>query len=122
MARSARMRRGVKAAEAQADASSRAREEPLPNPPPSDMKLIAKLLHLLNSRARRPPYVPSARRYKPVDVERLRHELRLDARARQNGRRNFPPTESVSLDSVEQQIVEKLEAERKTQLDDFLQH
>ncbi len=85
------------------------------------MKLLKYLARFLKAGPNRPYYVPSARRYKPVDVERLRHELRLDVRARQNGKHNLPRTESTSLDPVERQIIEKFEVERKTQLDDFLQ-
>src|SRR5438067_382873 len=85
------------------------------------MKVLRKLVAFLRRRGRRPYYVPSARRYKPVDVERLRHDLRVDVRARHNGKRNLPPPESASFDPVEQDIIEKFEVERKTQLDDFLQ-
>src|SRR5438874_1973778 len=76
----------------------------------------------------RPHHSRGLRRWPPrvcegrdVSQNSAKNALRADVRARQHGKRNLPPTETVTLDPVEREIVAKFEAERKVQLDDFLQ-
>lgn len=47
----------------------------------------------------------------PIDTNRVAANLDIDKLATENGRRDFPPTESDRLDSVEQSILQKIESE-----------
>ena len=48
---------------------------------------------------------------RPIDTDRIARELRIDERAAENGRRELPTAEAQVMDSVERDIVQKIEGE-----------
>ena len=57
---------------------------------------------------------------RPIDTNRIAREVDLEKKCNENGARNLPPPTATTLDSVEQDIVQRLEAEWAWQGDELL--
>ncbi len=57
---------------------------------------------------------------RPIDTDRLATELRLDVKAAERGRRNLPETSEDVFDSVEQEIIQRIESEWTWQGDELI--
>jgi len=68
----------------------------------------------------RQPYVASARPFQEIDSDRLRQDLRLEARGRADGERNEPAADATRPSAAEQHLIAFFEAEKTALLDDLL--
>lgn len=57
---------------------------------------------------------------RPIDTNRIAREVELEKRCSENGSRNLPPTTAKGLDAVEQDIVQRLQAEWAWQGEELL--
>lgn len=57
-----------------------------------------------------------------LDINRLKKDLRLEVRAKVNGIKQLPSSESDDFDDVESEIINKIEAERSRCLNEFSDH
>ena len=60
------------------------------------------------------PYRPATTVFVDLNVDRVADELRLSARGKERGSHNRPTVESQTLDDVEHQIIERIEAHKQT--------
>ncbi len=54
-------------------------------------------------------YRPSARQFLSLNTEKLKNELRLVERGERNGARNEPRSDAAALDSVEREVIQRIE-------------
>jgi hypothetical protein len=54
-------------------------------------------------------YRPSARQFLSLNTEKLKNELRLVDRGERNGARNEPASDATALDSVEREVIQRIE-------------
>src|SRR5258708_7944088 len=73
---------------------------------------IARIWALLN----KPPhtYRPATTIFLDLNVDRLADELQLVSRGKERGSQNRPTTDAQTLDDIEHQIVERIEAHKQT--------
>lgn len=57
-----------------------------------------------------------------LDINKLKKELRIDERAKENGSKQLPGSESDDFDEVESEIINTIEAERTRCLNEFNDH
>src|SRR5690606_28501705 len=57
---------------------------------------------------------------RPIDTDRIARTLKLDTLGEDRGKKDMPPTDSTELDSVEQEVVQKLQSEWAWQGEEFL--
>lgn len=80
------------------------------------------VMDFLNLGAARNNAVASILTFPPLDTDGIARRMRLREKAQENGDRDMPPATSQSLDAVEQDIVNEVEYEAKTQFDRYLQN
>lgn len=81
---------------------------------------IARIWALLNQPPH--PYRPATTVFLDLNVDRLADDLKLVERGRERGSQNRPSTESQTLDDVEHQIVERIEAHKQDAHTLYLDH
>jgi hypothetical protein len=81
---------------------------------------IARILQLLNQPQH--PYRPATTIFLDLDVSRIADELQLVKRGRERGSKNLPPKDALTLDDVEHQIIERIEAHKQQSHTIFLDH
>ena len=81
-------------------------------PPGTRQSPIARIWALLNQPQH--PYRPATTVFVDLNVDRVADELRLSARGKERGSQNRPTVESQTLDDVEHQIIERIEAHKQT--------
>ena len=81
---------------------------------------IARIWGLLNQ----PPhsYRPATTIFLDLNVNRVADELQLAAKGQDNGSQNRPTPEAQTLDDVEHQIIERIEAHKQDALTLYLDH
>jgi hypothetical protein len=48
---------------------------------------------------------------RPIDTAAIARQLNLEARAAERGQSNIPPSDAVTLDAIEQQLIQRIESE-----------
>lgn len=66
--------------------------------------------------------VSSILEFHAIDTDGMIKKMRLKERARENGEKDIPSSDSEGFDSVEQSIVNEIEAEAKIQFNTYLEH
>ena len=66
--------------------------------------------------------VASILQFPAIDTDGMIKKMRLNERAKEQGRANLPASESQGFDAIEQPIVNEIENEGKTQFDLYLSH
>jgi hypothetical protein len=81
---------------------------------------IARIWALLNQ----PPhhYRPATTIFLDLNVDRVADELQLAARGKERGSQNRPTTDAQTLDDVEHQIIERIEAHKQDSHTIYLDH
>jgi hypothetical protein len=64
--------------------------------------------------------VASILQFPAIDTDGMIKKMRLNERAKEQGRANLPATDSQGFDGIEQAIVNEIENEGKTQFDEYL--
>src|SRR4051794_2407561 len=90
------------------------------NPTGSRQSPIARIWALLNQ----PPhsYRPATTIFLDLNVDRVADELQLVERGKERGSQNRPATDSLTLDDVEHQIIERIEAHKQDSHTIYLDH
>lgn len=84
------------------------------------MKTLDKIRDLLASSEQ--IHLSGIGQFLRLDINKLKKELRLDERAKENGSKQLPSSESDDFDDVESEIINKIEAERGLCLNEFNDH
>jgi len=66
--------------------------------------------------------VASILEFHAIDTDGMIKKMRLKERAKENGEKDLPRSDSECFDAVEQNIVNEIEAEAKTQFSTYLEH
>lgn len=66
--------------------------------------------------------LPSSMAFPAIDIGGMTKRLRLREKGKANGSNDIPPPDSQGLDAVEQEIVNEIENEAKTQFDAYLDY
>jgi hypothetical protein len=81
---------------------------------------IARIRAFLNQPLHQ--YRPATTVFLDLNVDRVADELRLVARGKERGSQNRPTADAQTLDDIEHQIVERIEAHKQTANSIFLDH
>src|ERR1700724_3215156 len=81
---------------------------------------IARIRAFLNQPLHQ--YRPATTVFLDLNVDRVADELRLGARGKERGSQNRPTADAQTLDDIEHQIVERIEAHKQTANSIFLDH
>ncbi|MBI5319807.1 hypothetical protein [Bradyrhizobium sp.] len=81
---------------------------------------IARILGLLKQPVH--PYRPATTVFLDLNVDRVADELQLVARGRERGSQNRPTSDSQTLDDVEHQTIERIEAHKQDSHTVYLDH
>lgn len=90
------------------------------SPPGTRQSPIARIWALLNQPPH--PYRPATTIFLDLNVDRVADELRLVERGTERGSQNRPTSDSQTLDDVEHQIVERIEAHKQDAHTIYLDH
>ncbi|QLZ68962.1 hypothetical protein FOLKNPGA_01742 [Legionella sp. PC1000] len=74
------------------------------------MQAIAKIKAILEQRPNQ--YIPSIRKFHPLDLDVLSNQLKLSEKAKARGQKNQPNSDATELDSIETEIINTIEAEK----------
>ena len=58
---------------------------------------------------------PSGQLFPELDLEKIKHSLKLEQEGRERGEKNTPPSASEALDDIEHQIIAAIETEQRHQ-------
>jgi hypothetical protein len=81
---------------------------------------LARLWTLLNQPIH--PYRPATTVFLDLNVDRLADDLKLAERGRERGTQNRPPTDAQTMDDVEHQLIERVEAHKQDAHTLYLDH
>ncbi|MBD9361768.1 hypothetical protein [Methylomonas fluvii] len=84
------------------------------------MKTLDKIKDLLVSSEQ--IHLSGIGQFQRLDINKLKKELRLDERAKENGSKQLPSSGSEDFDDVESEIINTIEAERGICLNEFSDH
>jgi hypothetical protein len=81
---------------------------------------IARIRAFLNQPLHQ--YRPATTVFLDLNVDRIADELRLVARGKERGSQNRPTADAQTLDDIEHQVVERIEAHKQTANSIYLDH
>ena len=84
------------------------------------MSILEKIIDGLGSSTQ--IQVLSISQFLPLDIKKIKEILRLDERAKENGSKQLPNSDSDDFDEVESEIINTMEAERGRCLNEFNDH
>src|SRR5258708_20652252 len=90
------------------------------SPPGTRQSPIARIRAFLNQPLHQ--YRPATTVFLDLNVDRVADELRLVARGKERGSQNRPTADAQTLDDIEHQIIERIEAHKQTANSIYLDH
>ncbi|MGB9152334.1 MAG: hypothetical protein WCD70_04515 [Alphaproteobacteria bacterium] len=77
---------------------------------------MSTLHNILGKRdTEREPLDPSGKLFPELDLEKIKHSLKLEQEGRERGEKNTPPSASEALDDIEHQVIAAIETEQRHQ-------
>jgi len=67
-------------------------------------------------------HISGISQFLPLDIKKIKKDLRLDEKAKFNGSKQLPSSDTDDFDEVENKIINKIEAERARCLNEFNDH
>src|SRR5580698_8574039 len=64
-------------------------------------------------------FVPSVQPFLELDLDKIKHDLKLVKEGQERGEKNLPPSQSEVFDDVEHKIITTIETELKRQQQSF---